>query len=40
MQTTAPETPFALAMIGIAAVPSYLPGRHFDRLPARATARL
>jgi iron(III) transport system permease protein len=27
--------PFALAMIVIAAVPSYLLGRFFDRLPAR-----
>jgi iron(III) transport system permease protein len=29
--------PFALAIIVIAAVPSYLIGRYFDRLPARAT---
>ena len=28
--------PFALSMIAIAAVPSYLLGRFFDRLPARA----
>ncbi len=28
--------PFALAMIAIAAVPSYVLGRYFDRLPARA----
>ena len=29
--------PFALVMIGVAAVPSYVLGRYFDRLPARAT---
>jgi iron(III) transport system permease protein len=29
--------PFALLMIAIAAVPSYVLGRFFDRLPARAT---
>jgi iron(III) transport system permease protein len=29
--------PFALAMIAIAAVPGYMLGRFFDRLPARAT---
>jgi len=29
--------PFALLMIGIAAVPSYVLARFFDRLPARAT---
>jgi iron(III) transport system permease protein len=28
--------PFALLMIGVAAVPSYVLGRYFDRLPARA----
>jgi iron(III) transport system permease protein len=28
--------PFALAMIAIAAVPSYILGRYFDRLPARS----
>ena len=28
--------PFALAMIAVAAVPGYLLGRYFDRLPARA----
>jgi iron(III) transport system permease protein len=31
--------PFALAIIGIAALPSYVLGRFFDRLPARRTAR-
>jgi iron(III) transport system permease protein len=30
--------PFALLMIAIAAVPSYVLGRFFDRLPARAGA--
>jgi iron(III) transport system permease protein len=30
--------PFALVIIAIAAVPSYLLGRFFDRLPARAAA--
>ena len=30
--------PFALAIIAIAAVPSYILGRFFDRLPARAQA--
>ena len=30
--------PFALLMIAIAAVPSYVLGRYFDRLPTRATA--
>ncbi len=30
--------PFALLMIGIAAVPSYVLGRYFDRLPHRAAA--
>jgi iron(III) transport system permease protein len=30
--------PFALLMIAIAAVPSYVLGRYFDRLPARAAA--
>ncbi len=30
--------PFALAIIAIAAVPSYVVGRFFDRLPARAQA--
>jgi iron(III) transport system permease protein len=30
--------PFALLMIAIAAVPSYVLGRFFNRLPARATA--
>ena len=29
--------PFALVIIAIAAVPSYVLGRYFDRLPARAT---
>ena len=29
--------PFALMIIGIAAVPSYILGRFFDRLPAKAT---
>jgi iron(III) transport system permease protein len=29
--------PFALVMIGVAAVPSYILGRYFDRLPSRAT---
>jgi iron(III) transport system permease protein len=29
--------PFALAIIVIAAVPAYLLGRFFDRLPQRAT---
>ena len=29
--------PFALVMIAIAALPSYVLGRYFDRLPARAT---
>lgn len=29
--------PFALLMIGVAAVPSYVLGRFFDRLPAQAT---
>ncbi len=29
--------PFALVIIGIAAVPSYILGRFFDRLPAKAT---
>ncbi len=29
--------PFALVIIGVAAVPSYVLGRYFDRLPARAT---
>ena len=28
--------PFALMIIAIAAVPSYVIGRYFDRLPARA----
>jgi iron(III) transport system permease protein len=32
----AQAAPFALAMIVIAAVPSYLLGRWFDRLPSRA----
>jgi iron(III) transport system permease protein len=32
----AQAAPFALTMIGIAAVPSYLLGRFFDRLPATA----
>jgi iron(III) transport system permease protein len=31
--------PFALVMILIAAIPSYVLGRYFDRLPARATHR-
>ena len=31
--------PFALLMIAIAAVPSYVLGRFFDRLPARAMRR-
>ena len=31
--------PFALAMIALAAVPSYVLGRYFDRLPARAASR-
>jgi iron(III) transport system permease protein len=31
--------PFALLMIAIAAVPSYVLGRFFDRLPARASHR-
>jgi iron(III) transport system permease protein len=31
--------PFALVMIAVAAVPSYVLGRFFDRLPARAAAR-
>ncbi len=31
--------PFALLMIAIAAVPSYVLGRYFDRLPARTAAR-
>ncbi len=30
--------PFALMIIAIAAVPSYVLGRYFDRLPARATS--
>jgi iron(III) transport system permease protein len=30
--------PFALVMIGVAAVPSYVLGRYFDRLPSRAAA--
>jgi iron(III) transport system permease protein len=30
--------PFALVMIGLAAVPSYVLGRFFDRLPSRATS--
>jgi iron(III) transport system permease protein len=30
--------PFALMIIGIAAVPSYVVGRYFDRLPSRAVA--
>jgi iron(III) transport system permease protein len=30
--------PFALMIIGIAAVPSYVIGRYFDRLPGRAVA--
>jgi iron(III) transport system permease protein len=30
--------PFALLMIGLAVVPSYVLGRYFDRLPARASA--
>ncbi|MGD0391781.1 MAG: iron ABC transporter permease [Acidimicrobiales bacterium] len=30
--------PFALVIIAIAAVPSYVLGRYFDRLPARATS--
>jgi iron(III) transport system permease protein len=29
--------PFALAMVAIAAVPSYVLGRFFDRLPARTS---
>jgi len=29
--------PFALVIIGVAAVPSYLIGRYFDRLPTRAS---
>jgi iron(III) transport system permease protein len=30
--------PFALLMIAIAALPSYVLGRYFDRLPRRAAA--
>jgi iron(III) transport system permease protein len=30
--------PFALTIIAIAAVPSYVIGRYFDRLPTRATS--
>jgi iron(III) transport system permease protein len=30
--------PFALVIIAIAAVPSYVLGRYFDRLPARAAS--
>jgi iron(III) transport system permease protein len=37
-QSYSQAAPFALVMIGLAAVPSYVLGRFFDRLPSRAVS--